>query len=676
MIASLRRAMPRHEIKQWETGPATAARTRTCARRATLQVTAGVLLLMSAACGPLQVSEPYEPLPDGQASAAEALSRQGRHQASADAYLQLAQASDSTRRQHYLIRTARERRLAGNPEIAQTIMSRLSQPIADPNRLLWAQVSAEIAIAMGNPVEALAYLDSTPPASVPADAMSILVIRSNALFRLGQPLEATLALLEREVWLEDSDAIAANQRLLWEGYQTWGGNLELRQPDPGADPTLTGWLDLGQIAWTRRTAPASMRRALLIWQQAYPTHPANDMLIPDIIADLPGIQAFPRRVAVLLPLTGRQRQIAHAVRDGFLAAHLAQTDLTDPPSIRFYDVTQDGVQAAYAQSIADGATFVGGPLLKESVQALAATRVSMPTLSLNFLPEESNLAPDFFQFSLSPEDEARQVAQRAIALGQLRALALAPNDAWGRRLLTSFTAQYESGGGQILDYRFYDPTSPDFSSGIQALLLISESRARKERLAANLGIPLEYEPRRRADVDLIFLAATAKAGKLIRPQLRFHYAGAVPTYSTSAIYQEGSRNNSDLNGIMFPDIPWLIAPDGQSVEVRETIARYWPDQAQKRSRLYALGFDAYRLIPVVNAAASGHTFDVEGMTGTLYIDDRGRILRRLPWARMQHGRPELMEPVRMTSPLADKQGGISTTWPSIWNPEVSPNDLR
>lgn len=668
--------MPGHEIRRRETGSATAARTIGSARRAALRLTAPALMFMAAACGPLQVPDTDAPIPDGPASAAEALSGQGRHQASADAYLQLAQAAESTWRQRYLILTARERRMAGNPEIARTIMNRLSQPIAEPNRLLWAQVSAEIAIAMGNPARALANLDSAPPASAPADAMNILVIRSNALFRLGQPLEATLALLEREVWLDDSTAIAANQRLLWESYQTWGGGLGLLQPGPDANPILTGWLELGQIAWTRRTAPASMRRALLIWQQAYPTHPANDPLIPEIIADLPAVQAFPRQVAVLLPLTGRQRQAAIAVRDGFLAAHFAQTNLPDPPSIRFYDVTPDGVQAAYAQSIADGATFVVGPLLKESVQALARSTVSAPTLSLNFLPEESNLVPDFFQFSLSPEDEARQVAQRAIALGQFRALALAPNNVWGRRLLTSFTAQFESGGGQILDYRFYDPASPDFSTGIQALLLINESRARKERLAANLGIPLEYEPRRRADVDLIFLAATAQAGKLIRPQLRFHYAGAVPTYSTSAIYQEKSRNNADLNGIMFPDIPWLIAPDGQSVEVRNTIARHWPNRAQKQSRLYALGFDAYRLIPVVNAAASGHTYAVEGMTGSLYIDDRGRVLRRLPWARMQRGRPELMEPVRMTSPLTNEQDGISTLWPSIWSPAASPNDSR
>jgi outer membrane PBP1 activator LpoA protein len=588
--------------------------------------------------------------------------------------LQLAQSAEPIARQHYLILTAAERRLAGNPEVAQTILDRLGQPIAESNQLLWSQVAAEISIAMGNAAQALAMLESAPPAIMSADAVNILRIRSGALFRLGRPLEATEALLEREVWLDSRAEIAANQLLLWESYQTWGSKLANVKAGSQTDPRLLGWLALGEIAWTSRTAPTSMRLELLAWQQDFPKHAANDLLIPEILGDLPTTQAFPKRVAVLLPLTGRQSGIAEAIRDGFMAAHFTQSDLPDPPMIRFYDVTVNGVSAAYAQAIAEGAMFVVGPLLKESVQELSASRIVTPTLSLNFLPEESVATPAFFQFSLSPEDEARQVAQRAVALGQLRALALAPNNAWGRRLLTSFTAQFEAGGGQILDYRFYDANSPDFSSGIQSLLLISESRARKDRLAANLGVSLEYEPRRRADLDLIFLAATANAGKLIRPQLRFHYAGSVPTYSTSAIYQEGSMNNADLNGIMFPDIPWLIAPDGQSVAVRDTIARHWPNQAQKRSRLYALGFDAYRLIPVVNAAAGGNTADVEGMTGTLYIDDRGRVLRRLPWARMQSGKPELMEPLRVERGEVDEETGISTLWQSTSNMVAPPSN--
>jgi outer membrane PBP1 activator LpoA protein len=271
---------------------------------------------------------------------------------------------------------------------------------------------------------------------------------------------------------------------------------------------------------------------------------------------------------------------------------------------------------------------------------------------------------------------------------------MTPNNAWGRRLLNSFAQELEGTGGQLLHYSFYDPNSPDFSNSIQRLLLIDESRARRERLTANLGVQLEYEPRRRADIDLIFVAANATTAKLIRPQLRFYYAGAIPTYATSSIYQPGSRNNSDLNGIMFPDVPWIIAPDGQTIDIRDTLGEFWPAQVQRRSRLYAMGFDAYQLLPMLNnpvSVNSGSTSsgnpraELRGMTGDLYIDSGNRILRRMPWAKMQRGQPILMEPVTIggnlpefTGPIApsanqaiDPTGGL---WPDTTIPADSPNN--
>jgi outer membrane PBP1 activator LpoA protein len=93
---------------------------------------------------------------------------------------------------------------------------------------------------------------------------------------------------------------------------------------------------------------------------------------------------------------------------------------------------------------------------------------------------------------------------------------------------------------------------------------------------------------------------------------------------------------------MFPDIPWVIAPDGESAELRKVLATYWPNQAERRSRLYAMGFDAYRLVPLINAGMGPNR--LQAMTGVLHLDADGRILRHLPWARIQRGQPKLMDP--------------------------------
>jgi len=601
------------------------------------------------------------------------MSDRGQHQAAADAYMQLAQRAGGVERQYYLILVANERRLAGYPEVAQTILDRLGTPIDDANLLLWVQVAAEVAISIGDPERALASLNQVPPTTDPAAAANILLIKSNALFRAGRPVEATKSLIEREVWLEDPASIAANQIMLWESYQNWGADLPAHVSDEEYDPILRGWLELGVIAWTRGNNSGSLRRALTSWQAGNQDHPANRALIPDIINGLPAIREFPRQIALLLPLSGRQKLSANAVRDGFLAAHFTATDQEVRPVILIYDVDSSSAPDAYAEAVQNSADFVVGPLLKESVLQLTQAEISVPTLTLNFLPEENSASPAFYQFALSPEDEARQVARRAASLGQTRALALAPDNAWGRRLLKGFSTEFENGGGQILRYQLYDPNGMDFSYSIQEILLISESQARRDRLSANLAIELEFEPRRRTDIDLIFLAATANAGKLIRPQLRFHYAGSVPTYSTSAIYQEGSRNNSDLNGIMFPDIPWIIAPDGQSIELRKTLAKHWSTQAERRSRLFAMGFDAYRLIPMLNSGGGSESEALQGMTGTLTVDAQSRVLRSLPWARIQRGRPELMDPLPVQQAYPTESSGDGE-WLNTSNPAVPPND--
>jgi outer membrane PBP1 activator LpoA protein len=55
--------------------------------------------------------------------------------------------------------------------------------------------------------------------------------------------------------------------------------------------------------------------------------------------------------------------------------------------------------------------------------------------------------------------------------------------------------------------------------------------------------------------------------------------------------------------------------------------------------LYAFGFDAYRLIPLLKAGEFGRAHAIPGMTGLLSIDEQGRVHRQLDWARITDGRP-------------------------------------
>ena len=175
-----------------------------------------------------------------------------------------------------------------------------------------------------------------------------------------------------------------------------------------------------------------------------------------------------------------------------------------------------------------------------------------------------------------------------------------------------------------------------------SLLNITRSNQRERRLAANLNVPVEFEPRRRQDVDAIFIAADANAGRLLAPQLKFNFAGGIPTYATSDIFDPGSTaRDNDLNGVIFTDAPVLLAPSDNGANLRRELQTYWP-QRQGLVRLSGMGYDAYQLIGALyNGDAT--VWPMHGMSGDLSVDSQGRIHRALPLGQFQDGRPVALQ---------------------------------
>jgi outer membrane PBP1 activator LpoA protein len=254
-----------------------------------------------------------------------------------------------------------------------------------------------------------------------------------------------------------------------------------------------------------------------------------------------------------------------------------------------------------------------------------------------------------FQYALDPEDEARQVAHRVMADNRPRGLALVPNNEWGQRVYRAFESELKSLGGSVAGVRYFDNSARDFSDPISRLLLIDESRARANALSSTLGQRFEFEPRRRGDAQFVFMCAYPAQGRSLRPTLRFFLSDDLPVYATSDIFEPDTQANSDLDGVIFPDMPWVISPDAVSTELRTALSQYWPVRARGRGRLYAFGFDAYRIVPLLKAGKFGSANAIPGMTGLLSIDERGRVRRDLDWARVTEGKPV---PIGATSTAA------------------------
>jgi uncharacterized protein len=340
-----------------------------------------------------------------------------------------------------------------------------------------------------------------------------------------------------------------------------------------------------------------------------------------------------------LPLTGRTAAASAQIRDGFMTGYY-QLPANARPRLRVYDTAVTSIADSIAAASAAGAEFIVGPLTREEVIA-SSELISQrpPILALNFLPPDRPAPQRFYQFALSPEDDARAVARYIGATGKRRGVVIAPEGDWGTRVAAAFDEELRAAGGYVLGQSSFNAAERDYRASIMQALRTDDSTARHSRIQASIGQKLEFEPRRRPDIQFIFAPSQPGTARLLRPQLRFHLAGDIPTYTLGDAYDPHPTANQEIDGVMFPDMPWMLGNGELSADVREA-ARAFDEPAARRGRLFAFGFDAFRIALSVQR---GGPINPQGLTGTLSIDAQGRVRRELEWVRIKSGAPVPLE---------------------------------
>ena len=572
---------------------------------------------------------------------AETLSAAGQYADAAGVYIGIASETSGQERDRLTLLAIEQWLFAGDGQRARSALSQMPAPASGELLWLWSADAAALSLWEGRPDRALDLLDPLSEQALPADHRArIEALRADAWFQKGEPLRAVDLYTQRENWLDSTQALDANRQRLWAGLIVSDTQTLKNASEIAYDPITRGWLSLAALANSTGQQGIGWGNGVIRWQETFINHPAIGVL-SDLSLPQDSLLNYPRQVALLLPLSGNNETAGNAIKNGFLGSYFSAIGGTDSQQqIKVYDVNADGgVVGAYSQAVLDGAEFVVGPLLRRSVTELAEEMLlPVPVLSLNYLPSDILPPPGFFQFALAPEDEAASAAVRAIGDEGLHAVALVPANDWGRRVLSSFATEFEGLGGTLLEYRNYEPNAQDFSFEIENLMGLSQSVQRYQRLRANIGGPLQFDPRRRQDIDFVFLAADAKAGRLIKSQLKFHYAGELPVYSTSYIYTMDGRSDSDLNDVMFADAPWVVSPPAWLADYPSIYNEYWPAE-NRLARLHAMGYDAYHLVGELFNAREGNMDEITGATGRLFLTADGRVHRRLAWARFERGQP-------------------------------------
>jgi uncharacterized protein len=587
-------------------------------------------LMLSVLAGACSLVKPTEEPLGGQQRAAR-LVREGKHAEAAKAYADLAVQFPGDN-DNYQLLSAEQSVAAGNLAAAKQALAAVSPEARTKLPTARALVAAEIAYAQNDGAGAIRELDSIPVPTAPDQAQNYYWIRGRGAFLTGHPVEGTRALVEREHFLSDPAALKANRDELYARIRAAAERGAPLKAPAKTEAVVLGWLDLGPVAVELERNPMRAAAALANWKRAYPQHPANDSVLTSAETQITVATEFPDQIALLLPLSGRSEVAGVAVRDGFIAAYLEQ-DPAKRPRLKIYDVAAEPLPAVYNRAIADGAGFIVGPLTKEDVAAIAPLSAGKtPVLALNFLADTVSPARNFYQFSLLPEDEARMVARRLASDGHLNGVAIVPGGELGNRVLAAFSDELKRLGGSVLDSARYDSSQPDFSDIIKQVLQVKVERI-PGQTKADRNTPATH----RSDANFIFISGGAAAARLIMPQLRFHYAGDVPVYSTSDSFEPDPSANSDIEGMFFPDMPWMVSNDAVTAQIRDGVRGAWPTKTARRDRLYAFGFDAYRLLPTLQAKVPAG--DIAGVTGQLHIDEHNRIRRDLSWAQIKGGQP-------------------------------------
>lgn len=467
-------------------------------------------------------------------------------------------------------------------------------------------LKAQIAAASGD-------LDTPLRLLIPLQAETGLLPRAYA------SLHATLALayesqdnvlyaLEQRVRAEpflEAAGIADNQARIWKLLSAQPKEVLVEMRGESPDAVVQGWIDLAlAVAYAERK-----ERNIEQWRTAYPDHPAGEALLAAIAGFSPGerhiagLAAFKQKIALLLPLESPvYGAAASLVQAGFMAAYKADGGQSE---IAVYDSgAPDGVFQSYRRAVAEGAQFIVGPLTRDEVTALAAQPLSIPVLALN-QPEEANArVQEHLQlFGLPAEAEARQIARMARGHGMQTALIVAADNPLGQRMAKAFAEEWRGLDG-----------------GIATRLLIPATDKLAEFKAEAVAHP----------ADMIFLAADAIQARIARPYLDL----AIPTYATSHIYDgvPKSVQNLDLVAVHFIDMPWIVDSGNPA------FAAYHPAENPGNAelqRLFALGVDAFRLVPLLAASPPAAKKLLDGATGSIEMTAQGMLVRELPMAQFR-----------------------------------------
>ncbi len=206
---------------------------------------------------------------------------------------------------------------------------------------------------------------------------------------------------------------------------------------------------------------------------------------PPIISEAPAIasrgvipsEAPVVKVALMVPLSGESMGVGNAMLDAAtMALHHAYGNAPSDAIKRRViilpkdtgNTAADSARAA-RQAIEQGATIIVGPLFSQSVSAIAPLAEQSGITMITFSNNQAVASDGVYTFGFLPEQQVERMASFMFLKNIQRIAVLAPNDAYGQKVLDVLKAETSRRGIQTTPNELYAPSPANIDAAVARL---------------------------------------------------------------------------------------------------------------------------------------------------------------------------------------------------------------
>lgn len=285
-------------------------------------------------------------------------------------------------------------------------------------------------------------------------------------------------------------------------------------------------------------------------------------------------QVDSRTIGAVLPLTGRQSQIAQKTLRGLqLGLGIYGADKSD---LRLAVVDSEGHPDVARRAVErlvteDHVIAIVGSLLSKTATAVAskADELGVPSIALSQKAGITEVGKTVFRNSLTSEMQVRYLVEMAMEKMQLKRFAiLYPNDPYGVEFANLFWDEVLARGGKIAAVQAYRPNETDFSGPVKRLVGKYYIEDRQQEYKARItewykqqkSVNIRRKPPEDllpaiVDFDAIFIPDGIRSLGQIAPTLTFYNINNVRLLGTNLWNAEEflARLDKSCNGAIFVD---------------------------------------------------------------------------------------------------------------------------